>query len=303
MSRISSAFVQFRLFVVLLGALCSPMIAKAQIQVDLKLDRSSYLAHEPIAGDLTIVNRAGRDLIFGNNSGQNWLDFSITDSRGRLVSPSQAARGARPVVIASGQAHKMRVIVNDSYPMGQTGSYRVKATVSFPQINQVFNSRSFTIQVVDGKPFWSQIVGVPQGQAGAGSYRVFELLTYYHGARQKALYFRLKDNKTTRVLRTYSIGDYLGVRPPTQAIDRDNQLHVLHMIAPQQYVYTVINLEGDAVKREQYFEKKGDRPMIVTLTSGDVELRGGISAKDAKTPYEKREFKRLSERPPGMPRL
>lgn len=293
----------FRFAAIFFLVAAAPIAAKAQILVDLKLDRGVYIAHEPIGAKLTIVNRAGRDLIFGDTNGRSWLDFSVTDSRGNLVSPIQAARGARPVVIASGQTHQMRVVVNDVYPMGQIGSYRVRASVSFPQINRVFQSKSLTVQVAEGKPFWNQIVGVPPGYPGAGTYRVYELLTYFHGSRQKALYFRLKNNTTGRVLRTFSLGDYLSVRPPTHGIDSSNQLHVIHMTAPQQYYYTVVDLDGEVITREKYYEKKGSRPTLVTLSSGDIELRGGITEEEAKTPYEKREFRRLSERPPGIPRI
>ena len=108
--------------------------------------------------------------------------------------------------------------------MDQTGTYRVKAIVSFPQINQVFSSKNAMVQIAEGKPYWSQVVGVPQGHPGAGTYRVYELLTYYHGTRQKALYFRLRDNKSSRVLRTYSLGDFLSVRPPKHGIDKENNL-------------------------------------------------------------------------------
>src|SRR5690606_9161369 len=62
---------------------------QAQINLDLKLDRTLYLTSEPIVGELTIVNLAGRDLIFGESGGINWLDFTITDGRGHLITPVQ----------------------------------------------------------------------------------------------------------------------------------------------------------------------------------------------------------------------
>ena len=284
-------------------AVAAPGLSLAQITVDLKLDRSVYISHEPISGKLTIVNRAGRDLIFGNVNGQSWLDYTITDSSGHLVSPIAEAPGARPVVIASGQTHRMNITVNQIYPMSQIGTYRVKANVSFPQINRVFESKTIPVQVAEGKPLWSQIVGVPQGFPGAGTYRVYELLTYFHGSRSKALYLRVRDNSNGQVYRTYSLGDYLTVRPPKQGIDRNNQLHVLHMSGPQQYKYTVVDLDGEVLTRETYFEKNGNRPNMVSTDFGEVEVRGGITEEEAKTPYERREFRLISERPPGLPRL
>lgn len=278
-------------------------ILRGQISVDLKLDRKIYIAHEPITGKLTVVNRAGRDLIFGNINGRNWLDFTVTDSKGQLISPARRAEGPRPVMIASGQSHQVDVVINQVYPMGSIGTYRVKASVSFPQINRVFQTKTHLVQVAEGNPLWSQVVGVPDGYQGAGTYRIFQLLTYYHGSRQKALYFRLKKNDTGRALKTYSVGNYLGVIPPKYGVDRANQLHVLFMTAPQAYFYTVIDVEGTVVTREKYFEKNGSRPTLVTSEFGEIGLRGGMTEEEANTPYERREFRMISERPPGMPRL
>ena len=91
----------------------------------------------------------GRDLIFGNVAGRSWLDFSITDSKGHLITPITTAPAPRPVMIPAGQSHRMRVVVNNVYPMGQIGSYRVKASVSFPQINRVFQTK--TVMVCSSK--------------------------------------------------------------------------------------------------------------------------------------------------------
>lgn len=275
--------------------------ASAQINLDLKLDRSLYLANEPITGELTIVNMAGRDLIFGDSGGMNWLDFTVTDGRGHLITPVQGAPGVRPIVLGAGQTHKHKVTINQRYPMSTIGTYRVKAAVNFPQINRVFESKTITVQVTEGQPMWSQIVGVPQGHPDAGTYREYQLMTYYHGARSKALYFRLKDSDSSLVFRTYPIGDYMALRPPKHAIDSQNQLHVLHMTGPQSYKYTVINIDGEPVQQQTLYEKGTNRPELKSSGYGDVSIVGGLTEEQAKTPYEQQEFHRLSDRPPGLP--
>ncbi|MEO0415775.1 MAG: hypothetical protein AAF226_12585, partial [Verrucomicrobiota bacterium] len=130
------------------------------------------------------------------------------------------------------------------------------------------------------------------------------LMTYYHGTRNKALYFRLTDNDTGEVYRTFTLGDYLQLRPPQKKIDSDNQLHVLHMSGPNQYRYTVINIEGRAIIQKPLFEgKNGNRPTLVSNSFNDVTVQGGMTQEEAETPYEQREFRNISERPPGIPRL
>lgn len=273
----------------------------AQINMELKLDRTLYLANEPITGELTIVNMAGRDLIFGDSGGMNWLDFTVTDGSGHLITPVQGAAGVKPIVLGAGQMHKHKVTINQRYPMSSIGTYRVKAAVNFPQINRVFESKTITVQVTEGQPMWSQIVGVPQGHPDAGTYREYQLMTYYHGARSKALYFRLKDSDSSLVFRTYPIGDYMSLRPPTHAIDSQNQLHILHMTGPQAYKYTVINIDGEPVRQQTLYEKGTNRPELKSSSYGDVTIVGGLTEEEAKTPYEQQQFQRLSDRPPGLP--
>ncbi len=288
------------LIAVLLAAAAT---GSAQINLDLKLDRSLYLAHEPITGELIIVNMAGRDLIFGESGGLSWLDFSVTDGRGHLITPVQGERSERPIVLGAGQTYKHKVTINRRYPMASIGSYRVKASVHFPQINRVFETKQVTVQVTEGQPMWSQIVGVPQGHPQAGTYREYSLMTYYHGARSKALYFRLKDSESGMVFRTYPLGDYIALRPPAHAIDSQNQLHILHMTGPQSYRYTIINIDGEPVRQQTLYGKGPNRPELKNSGYGDVTLVGGMTEEQAKTPYEQQQFHRLSDRPPGLPNL
>lgn len=276
---------------------------QAQIQLELKMDRKLYLSHEPVSGKLRIINRAGIDIILGQSEGLSWLDFTVLDGRGHLITPIQKVRYDQSMVLAAGQTHEMDVVVNQFYPMDKIGVYKVKASVNFPQIKRVFETPVTMVQITDGQAMWSQIVGVPQGHPKAGSYREYSLMTYYHGARQKTLYMRLKDNDSGMVIKTYPVGDYLSVRKPAHAIDRQNNLHVLHMSAPNRYTYTVIDIDGERVQRETYYSKGTNRPELATNDFGDVQVQGGLTPEEASQNYEQTQFHRLSERPPGLPRF
>ena len=126
-------------------------------------------------------------------------------------------------------------------------------------------------------------------------------MTYYHGARNKALYFRLKNSDSGQVLKTYPIGDYMEVRKPQYLIDRQNQLHILHLSTPKVYKYTIIGVDGDPVRQMNFYEKATNRPILKGNESGEVAVVGGFTEEEMKTPYEESEFRRLSERPPGIP--
>jgi len=277
------------------------VVTHAQVEVSLKLNRSTYVAHEPITGTLTLVNRAGQDIILGDSGGLGWLDYSITDNRGNLVIPTASAANETPIVLASGKTYTKEVTINKYYPMSTIGAYRVKAAVTLGQMNRVFQTTPVSVQVTNAQAMWSQIVGVPAGHPRAGTYRKYELMTFYHGARGKSLFFRVSDSDTEVVFRTYPIGDYMTVHPPEQAIDPQNQLHVLHMTGPAAYKYTVIDIDGYPVKQQSFFEKKNMRPTLKTNEYGEVSVLGGLTEEEVGKPYEETQFRRLSDRPPGLP--
>ncbi len=207
----------------------------------------------------------------------SWLDFNVTDAQGYLITPTQEAISERPIVLSSGQTHKHKVTINKRYPMSSIGSYRVTASVTFPQINRVFQTKTLTVQVTDGQAHVeSDCRGSQAGHPNRArnSYREYSLMTYYHGARSKALYFRIKDSDTGVVYRTYPIGDYMSLRPPVHAIDSQNQLpRSTYDTGPQAYKYTVINIDGEPVEQQKVFEKGSNRPELKTSAQGDVHLR------------------------------
>lgn len=276
------------------GQLC------AQIQVTYKLDKKVYMAHEAISGRLRIVNRSGRDLVLEGRNGASWLDFQVTDSKGNLLSPMQGKAGMEPVVIRVGQVLDKKVYVNRRYSMGQPGIYRIRVNVYFPPLNRYFRTGIESLQVTEGREFWSQVVGVPAGYAEQGTYRKFEVLRFDYKGR-KDIYFRLSRADTGSVITTYSLGKLLMVTEPRMGVDMDNRLHILHMGAPQSYAHTIIDVEGKAEPQEFFFAEGENRPRLVRVGSGDIVVEGGIAADQKDTVYERNEFHKLSELPPGMP--
>ncbi|MCB1231572.1 MAG: hypothetical protein KDN19_14980 [Verrucomicrobiae bacterium] len=277
--------------------------ARAQLDIGLELDKKTFMTHEPVTGVLTMVNRAGREIVLdGPPSGTPWLDFSVVDGKQRLITPVQGLQNPKPFILPNGEPHRIKVMVNHSYPMSESGLYRIKVRVYFPPLQRYFETRVQTVNIVDGQVMWGpQTFGVPSGFPGAGTYRDYTLMTFFEGAQKRSIYFRLSQHDTGQVLATYTLGEFMQVRPPQHAIDNESKLHVLHMAAPHQYFYSVIDPSGKA--EQKAFREKGlDRPELITnQQTGEVAVRGGVSEEEMQTPYEEREFHKLSERPPGMP--
>ena len=216
-----------------LAVLWAGGISQAQFSVEFTPSKRVFIAHEAVVGVLKLTNNAGRDIVLGGESeDRSWLDFQITGPRGHLVPMRRKSMKQGPVVLRNNQPYEISVIVNQNYDMSSTGVYRVKPNIYFPPLDRYFSVAPMNIQVTDGKPFFNQAFGVPQGREGAGSYREYELITFA-SLRQKELYFRLKDKSTGYVKTTFSLGLLLTVQPPKYAVDGKNRLHILHMASPK----------------------------------------------------------------------
>jgi hypothetical protein len=273
--------------------------ARAQLTVTMQPSKKLYVAHEPIAVDVAITNRAGRDIVLAGR-GTPWLSFSVTDSNGNLVSPS-GPNQFEPVMVPAGQMLSRRIAVNGIYPMGQKGLYRVSASVYFPQLDRYFQSQPVTIQVSDGRELWRQVVGVPAGREGEGTYRRYSLLSFNTGS-ERHLYVRVQNDRSGAVLATFSLGQFIAIRDPEWTIDRENRLHVLHLGAPRTYAHTVVDVDGEIVSRTVYREEAAGRPQLAPSGDGDVVVVGGISEEEAARNPLGPAIRMISERPDGLPR-
>lgn len=286
----------------MLAALVYAGQVHAQLDVQFTPSKKTFIAHEAITGVLRLTNNAGRDIVLGGKAGRSWLDFQVTDGRGHLLPTRRDAVAQAPIVLRNNQPYEFTVIVNQNYSMGETGLYRVKPNVYFPPVDRYFSTPVISIQVTDGRPFWSQPFGVPPGREGAGTYREYSLINFAN-LSQKELYVRLTDKSSGQALTTFSLGRMLTVHPPTYGVDSQNRMHVLHMVAPKAYAHVVVDVDGQMLSRELYYEKDADRPKLVTISDGMLGIYGGMTAEEHDTPYEEREFRKLSELPPGMPLL
>jgi len=286
----------------MLGALLSVTGAHAQLDVQFTPSKKTYIAHEAITGVLRLTNNAGRDIVLAGKGGRSWLDFQVTDGRGHLLPTRRDAVKQASIVLRNNQPYEFTVIVNQNYSMGETGLYRIKPNVYFSPVDRYFSTPVMSIQVTDGRPFWSQPFGVPPGREGAGTYREYSLINFANQS-QKELYVRLTDKASGQALTTFSLGRMLTVHPPTYGVDSQNRMHVLHMVAPKAYAHVVVDVDGQMLSRELYYEKDANRPKLVTISDGSLGVYGGMTAEEHDIPYEEREFRKLSELPPGMPLL
>jgi hypothetical protein len=273
--------------------------ADAQIQVELKLPRLQYIAYEPVMATLGIINLAGRDIDLRDAGGQSWLGFEVIGKDGETIAPISVENAQPPLKIEAGQKVTQRINLTPLYLIHEQGTYHVRAHVYFADLDRFFYSQSKAFEVTDARPIWQQTVGIPEGAGAAGDIRTYSLLTNRF-PDHTSLYVRVQDRDKGIVYATYSLGRAIAFEEPQAEIDRANQLHVLHCVAPRSWAYSRIGLNGELITRSSLMETQ-TRPRLVRTADGEVALRGGMieAAPSQKT---RSTAPKLSERPPALPK-
>lgn len=267
--------------------------AAAQVSVDLKFAKSSFLNGEPIQIGVSLTNLSGRDLTFQGTTESAWIDFIVNSTRGvPLAAMSKPAFGA--VKIPAGKTVAKTVDLNQLFSFRELGNFSVYAIVRLPgQGNQGYQSRRHLFTVSSAKPYWSQVVGVP---GKPGQTREYRLIQFTGGAKNQ-LYAQLADAKTGAVLRTHHLGEVLMFRKPTATIDGDLTMHALYMITPSFWGHARMNPEGAFLGRDLYKPGASGEPKLAKNSAGKVITVGGIPY-DAKAEAEARAKERkASDRP------
>jgi hypothetical protein len=270
----------------------------AQIQVQLKFSRLQYIAYEPVMANVTITNRAGRDIDLHDDGTQRWFGFEITGSDGQSIAADSSA-SSEPLHVEAGQTVTQKINLTARYSIQDFGTYHVRAHVYFPDLGRYFYSPTKVVEIADARPIWKQSVGIPAGSDAGGDARTYSLLTNRF-ADHTSLYIRVEDERRSLVYATYSLGRVIAFDEPHAEIDRENRLHVLHCSAPRTWSHSVIGLNGQLVSRSTLLETKS-RPHFARATDGAITVVGGTT-EAAAAQVVRDSVPKLSTRPTEKPR-
>jgi len=247
--------------------------ASAQIQVELKLPRLQYIAYEPVVVNLTITNRAGREVDLRSTGGQPWFSFEVNGNENQSIAPVSTA-ATEPLHIAAGKRVTRKINLTPLFGVHDFGTYRVRAHIYFADLNKFFYSQTKVFEITDARPIWQKTVGVPQPEGTAGNTRTYSLMTNRF-PDHTSLYVRVEDKDSGVVYATYSLGQVIAFDQPQAEFDRSNQLHVLYCAAPRTWAYARVGLNGELLSRASFAETK-TRPRLVHAEDGLVKVAGGM---------------------------
>jgi hypothetical protein len=284
-------------FFLALAVLVTP--CQAQYQIQLSLEKKTFLSQEPMLATLSISNNSGTDVVMGGRT-SNWLQFHLTNSNGQSF-PPVGVEVEESYIFKAGESMKRKIVLTDTHAISEIGSYAITAVVYHAPTADYYQSNRVRFTIMDVKPIWQQTFGVPQGEPEAGRVRVHSI----HIMREENgsnLYYRLTDERSQMRLATYTLGPISQALDPTFTLDPQNQLQLFFLAAPRIFAHCIIGTDGKIVTRKYYREGENNRPFMA-MKQGAIIVQGGIPFDPSAPvvgPATDEGVRKASERPPGL---
>lgn len=254
----------------------------AQLDITVALVRNSYVRDEPVVVEIKVTNRAGKALALGGPGGQSWLMIDLKRGDGTVVHAVNGEPKFDSTMIKSGESLIRTVSLGNYYSIDEATAYLVSCSVYFPDLQRWLPGNKALFNVNSPKvAFWERAVGLPATHPKSNRYRRFRLFTNKSMTRgvngnleQSLLYVRITDEETGDNVATFPLGPLLTYINPQPATDRDGNLNILYMCAPQLFQYVVLDADGK-IKSERIYQAAADTPTLMATPDGSMSIRGG----------------------------
>ena len=273
--------------------------ASAQLQVDITLKRTLYIAYEPLIVNVSITNLSGTTLELADNGKIHWFGFQVETLDNRPVAPRPGRAADTPITLEAGQRITRAVNLTPLYPITEYGGYRIQASVYATSLGQYFNSPPLNVEITEGRVVYEKTVGVPESDIGGGSIRNIAILTH-RLPNSSQLYIRIQESGTGTVYCTHRLGRLVSSGIPDILLDSHNRPHILQNLAPKVFLYSVIGLNGEVLERKTYNQTQRHRPFLKLGSDGNVTALGGEESHPDAIAAEK-PIPSLSDRPVPVP--
>ena len=283
-----------RILLLLILCLCCGQ-ARAQYVTNLTLLKNQFLTGEPVVAEVTVINRSGADVIVGGHGSREWLQFEITETNGRRLSPVDIM-SEEPITMKAGGTTKHKVEISGGYSTADLGTFTMVANVLHPISGTFYQSNKVRMTITDSKPnMFDQPFGVPQGFPNAGRARRYQVILFRE-LDDLQLYCRLTDDRSGAYIATFLLGPAMMAVQPQISIDIHNKLHILFLAQPHIFCHAVVNPDGKINQRTYYRDTEGNRPSLV-MTSVGAKVVGGEGFDPGAPPEKRKTLRKASERP------
>lgn len=258
----------------------SALPAAAQLQVDVILRRTKFLAYESVPVWVQVTNNTPRPITLENTETTPWVVMDVTNAQGHPIHERRGSPRYDPITIAPGQTIGRTVDIAPQFFIQTPGHYRVVAVVYYK--GEKFYSNRPEITVEKGRVVWEKKIAIemapPETVEGSeprpprDELRTYQLLRYNVNDGQR-LYLKILGEGEV-VYACYPLGPILMQIPPEVILEPSGALYVLQEWAPQNFLFSAIAPDGERLMREQYTAVRS-RPALARGPDGGVGVSGG----------------------------
>jgi hypothetical protein len=244
--------------------------AQAQLAVQVKVEKETFLVYEPIPVTVSIRNFSGRTMELTGEAGKPWLSFLVLDESGGIVPSVGKPKLDGSALIAAGQTVSRTIDLLPQYDIRARGNYRVQARVNGVGTSAI--SAPVTLTVINGREIWSQTVGLPTKDGATDEYRTYALLAR-RSEQQDLLHVSVKDDQHQIVYGVVTLGGFITLGESDARTDKEGHLHALYQAGPRTFGYVHIDPYARVLYRAVYSDLMS-KPTLV-ITNGEIFVQGG----------------------------
>ena len=253
------------------GLLLWPLTVRAQLAVQLSMERETYLLYESMPVAVTIRNVSGRPVKLEDEGERSWLRFSITNPSMSLVPAVGRPAGEQTLTIEPGQTVQRRIDLVPMYELRAVGTFRVQVVLESGSVHAV--SAPLQFQIVGGREIWTRTCGLPPRGTSPDEYRTYAAILKRDG-QYDVLYISVRDEAHEMVYGVMPLGTYVSVGKPDGQTDKAGNLYFLFRSGPRSFNFAKVEPTGKVADRAVYSNVLSEPKLVVTDT-GEIAVRGG----------------------------
>ena len=256
-----------------LASLCV-LNTSAQVTVDMSLDQQQFLPGETLPVSVRVTNRSGQMLHLGD---AGWLTFYVESDDGSVVTKKSDLSLKEEFDLDSELMATKHVDLAPYFNLTRAGSFKVTATVHIKDWNSDITSAPQSFDIIQGVELWSQTFGVPDSSPSNQPPRVhkYALVQANYLRDQLRLYLQVTDESAGSIVKVRSLGPMISFSQPEALLDRVSNLHVLCQGGASAFTYTIVNPNGDVIRREVY-DYVSTHPRLTEDDTGNILVIGGV---------------------------
>ncbi|MFA5206577.1 MAG: hypothetical protein WC708_19435 [Lentisphaeria bacterium] len=252
--------------------------ARAQLGIEVKLDRTGYFAFEPVVMTVTLRNNSGNPLLFSNHKPlTGFVRIKVTDADGIAV-PTLAPvpNLGENLILGIGETKNLTLRLDTVFNVQRNGTYLASALAGHDRLGEDYRSEPVLFTVQNGLTLWKKQLGMPANTPNGTIATRQACLLQITEKKTDAFAIMAEDDKMVYGFRR--LGHRIGGVSPGLEVDALSNLHVLWMSAPRLFEHRVYDRDLQLLQTT-YFVADQSAPFLQRDPDiGRVMVMGGRPA-------------------------